>query len=287
LDKSFTSLAFDMLKTTPIRPHLDDIDIKINAAAGLQNFADVIAESKKQIFDILQTELAEGIADEALLKGLQEKLHKKKDVFEKDLGLGTVGFRDNADIAKLRDKTQYKTFSRNNDALKNKILQTLQDFQHLDIDKKKRTLFGGKSLDIADVTKNLSGTDISQVLNATTNVDTEITNFVKNVRKNQNPFLIQTSKLYTKPDDSQREIAIRMALYLYRIYYLADKGKINNVQAAHFEQVIDDQIQKVEIPKFKGIYNVKKELEYVEPEYAYLEAINKKAGNIDKGSVSF
>ena len=164
--------------------------------------------------------------------------------------------------------------------MKDKILETLKQFQHLDETSKTRTLFGGKSLNIQDITKNLKRTDISTVLNAKTDIDKEISTFVKNVRKNKNPFLIQSSKLYTQPDDSQREVAIRMALYLYRIYWLADNKKINDTQAADFEKIIDDQIQKKEILQFKGIYNVKKELEYVEPEYETLRDINQKAGDL-------
>lgn len=158
----------------------------------------------------------------------------------------------------------------------------MKQFQHLDAHNKTWTLFGGKSLNIADVNANLALPDISQVLSATTNVDTEIANFVNNVRKNQNPFLIQNSKLYTNPNDTQREVAIRIVLYLYRIYHLADKEKLDDAQVANFEDIIDNQLKNREIPKFKGIYNVKKELEYVQPEYELIADMNTKLGDINQ-----
>ncbi|MDR0650744.1 MAG: hypothetical protein LBG59_05080 [Candidatus Peribacteria bacterium] len=159
-------------------------------------------------------------------------------------------FRDNTDVAKLRNDTAYKATSRDNSALQKKVLNTLDTFQHLDVGNLKWTLFGGKNLNIANVHANLALPDISKVLSATTNIDTEIDHFVQNVHKNSNPFLIQSSKLYTKPDDTQREVAIRMALYLYRIYWLADQGKLNDAQAAAFEKIIND-LQNNEIPQFK------------------------------------
>jgi hypothetical protein len=252
----------------------------------------VVAEKKQEIFNLLKTEIAEGNDDETKLLALKIKLIEKKQLFEKNLGKGVIDFTTNDGIKELWNTTFYKKVvpalpTTEKDTLQTLVLDTLKDFQHLDVVKKTWTLFGGKSLDMSDVKKNIGTTDISKVLNATTmNIDTELSGFVKNVRKNNNPFLIQSSKLYTQPD-TQREIAIRIALYLYRIYDLAEKGLINSAQATDLTQKIKKEVQEKEIYRFKGIYNVKKELEAVTPEYELLADMNTKLGDINKGNLNY
>ena len=85
LVKSFIPCIFDMFQKT-VSPNLDEIEKKISSASTLKDSTDVIAETKNQIFQILQNEIAEESSDETLLKNLRDKLNVKKDLFEKDLG---------------------------------------------------------------------------------------------------------------------------------------------------------------------------------------------------------
>ncbi|MDR0650743.1 MAG: hypothetical protein LBG59_05075 [Candidatus Peribacteria bacterium] len=68
-------------------PKLDSILSDINAKTGLRNSSNVVAEKKQEIFNLLKTEIAEGIDDEQKLEQLKMKLEEKKALFEKNLGL--------------------------------------------------------------------------------------------------------------------------------------------------------------------------------------------------------
>lgn len=293
-----------MLKTTPIRPNLDDIDAKITSARDLKNSAEVIAESKKQIFDILKTEIAEGVDDESLLKTLKEKLNIKKDVFEKELGKGEglsntekIDFSENTKLVEFwteyvdgnKSNHSNKATSSQRKDLQQSVKETLKELQRLDVSNASWTLFGGKSFDISNITKNTKLPDVAEILEAkdSKTLEKKIGKFIDAVSKTKNSFHIQHSKLYRPSDDNQRKTALRVALYLYCIHKATENKDLNESALVDMKNILEKQIKEVEIPKFKGIYNVKKELEYVDPEYEMLHDINQKAGDISVADLQY
>jgi len=293
-----------MLKTTSRTPNLDRIDAAIHAAPDLKTSADVIAQSKKQILNILQTEIAEGIDDETLLQKLQDKLQKKKDLFEKELGKGIglpasskLDFGGDQDLINFwKDyvdgkcsTSPTKVSPTERKAFQGDIKDSLKNLQRLDVSNASWTLFGGATFDIANITKNVKHPEIVDILDAKKSsvLDKKIETFIKRVSGTHNTFHIQHSKLYHPADDNQRRTALRVALYLYCLHKAADNKDLDQATFLQMKEVLNKQINEIEIPKFKGIYNVKKSLEYVEPEYEMLRDINVKRGDITLAGLQY
>jgi hypothetical protein len=129
----------------------------------------------------------------------------------------------------------------------------LDKIQHLDEQNKSWTLFGDKTFDIRDIDTNSKILDISKILDAkdTSSLKTNIDNFVDSVRKTKNPFQIHHSKLYTKPVDIQRDVSIRIALYLYCMNKIIEEGKMTKDLYTKFKDVLENQVINLEIPKIK------------------------------------
>lgn len=257
----------------------------------MESMADVVAKHKADIFSVLKDNIAETPEDERILENLKKALHDKKDEFEKDLWKSSnkIDLSKNDDLIKFWEDKVNGVYSwalatsAENDEVKDLIKNSLDKIQHLDEQNKSWTLFGGKTFDISDTKKNTKLPEIVSILEATDTsaLNTNIDNFIKWVRKTKNPFHIQHSKLYTQPVDTQRDVSIRIALYLYCMNTIIEESKMTKDLYTKFKDVLENQVISLEIPKIKWIYNVKKELENVEPEYDMLKDINIKAWDID------
>lgn len=274
-------------------PHLEQIENSIQTvSSNLEDMANIVAKHKADIFSILKDNIAEETDDENILKHLQIALNNKKNEFEKNLWNSSkeIDLSKNDDIVdfwtnKINSKLPGKLLNdaAKNTEIKNLVKDALDKIQHLDEQNKSWTLFGWKTFDIRDIAKNTSLPGITQILNAKdiTDLAANIDKFVKGVKTTKNTFHIQHSKLYTKPNDIQREVSIRIVLYLYCVNKIIEDGKMTDTLYKQFKDTIEGQLIKLEIPKIKWIYNVKKELENVDPEYETLKDINTKKWDID------
>ena len=104
----------------------------------------------------------------------------------------------------------------------------------------------------------------------------------------KNALYLNSSLLYKDNGHAQQKIVGRLGVFLLFVLKMAEEGTLSKTECKNFTTIITDQIRGKEFHNIKGIYNVKKALEYVEPEHTYLSAINNKASvAMNKGSVSF
>lgn len=272
--------------------------------------ANVIAKYRKEMVDVLKSGEAEDLDDENTLNNLITKLQWKKGILETDLWKTPpckINLSDNTDIISFwksiiddsNPKLKWKPWTNSAIAaeitgtwgINDKIQKALDGIQFLHYyleddwvtwDKKDHwKLFKGSSTEMTNIGKTLKNPLISTVLNETkvTKVDTDIKSFVNSVKKTKwNAFYIQSEKLYT---DDQRETAIRMSLYLYCAYKIAnDPTKITKELCDDINEKLD-QIINEEIPKIKWLHNTKVELWYLEPEYETLRDLNIKKWDVD------
>lgn len=257
----------------------------------MENMANIVAKHKADIFSLLQDNIAEKPEDEKILKDLRDTLNDKKNEFEKDLWKSSnkIDLSKNDELIKFwENKINWsyiwaKSTTKQNDEITVLIKDALDKIQHLDEQNNNWTLFGWKTFDISNIKKNTKLPEISSILNATdtSTLNKNIDNFVKWVRKTKNPFHIQHSKLYTQPIDTQRDVSIRITLYLYFINTMVEENAMTQSLYTKLKDDLENQIINLEISKIKWIYNVKKELENVEPEHETLKDINQKAWDID------
>lgn len=282
----------------------EDIEWKINAAASI-GVADIIAKYREEMMDVLKSNEAENDEDQRTLEHLINKLHVKSDQLETDLWKtspckidlsnndGIKNFWEsivNGSNPKLLSRWWTSPTNSEVDTLKARIEWLLEDIQFLHDDwnqtrEKTRKLFKGSSTDMTDIWETLKDPLISTLLNQTNSskVKNDVDNFVRSVWKTKwNPFYIQSTKLFDNP---QREVAIRVSLYLYCAYKLiTDSKKISKELLDEIEDILDNQLGPCEIKKIKWLHNTKVELWYLEPEYETLKELNNKRWEINQGA---
>ena len=273
----------------------EDIKGKINTA--WVNLANVIAKYREEMMDVLKSYEAKW-TDETTLNDLITKLENKKWAeLEPDLwktspckidlsnnGPITLFWRSIVNGANI--KLQWKPGTTpatpwDITNINTKITEALNSIQFLHDNwlwnrEKTWKLFKGSSTEMTDIEETLKDSLISEVLDETdhTKVAGDVDNFVKSVwTKEWNAFYIYPEKLYT---DEQRETAIRISLYLYCAYKIAnDPTKITKELCNDINEKLDQIIGK-EIPKIKWLHNTKVELWYLKPEYETLRDLNTK-----------
>ena len=276
----------------------------------MTKLANVIAKYRKEMIDVLKSNEATETHDENVLKNLIGELERKKAALETDLWKTPpykIDLTENTDIIDFwrsiidgsnpKLKWQPSTTPANptditgswgiNEKIQNALngIQFLHYFLEDDWttwDQKDHwKLFKGASTEMTNIGKMLKNPLISTVLNEKngTKVGKDIQDFVKSVKRTKwNAFYIQSQKLYT---DEQRETAIRISLYLYCVYKLAnDPTKITKELCDDIKEKLD-QIINEEIPKIKWLHNTKVELGYLVPEYETLKDLNAKKWDID------
>ena len=267
------------------------------------NLANAIAKYRKEMIDVLKSNEATEKHDEDVLKSLIDKLETKKALLETDLWRTPshkIDLTDNTDIVNfwksIIDGSNPNLTWESADPdditdINGRIQEALNGIQFLHYfleddwttlnQKDHWKLLKGASTEMTNIKKTLTNPLISTVLNETdvTKVHKDIDNFVKSVKRTKwNAFYIQSGKLYT---DEQRETAIRIALYLYCIYKIAnDPSKITKELCNDMNEKLD-QIIKEEIPKIKWLHNTKVELGYLVPEYETLKDLNTKLWNVN------
>lgn len=287
-----------MLKGNWSSTKFEDIHSSINSVTDtMDHMADVVAKKKKEIFDILKNNLAETADDEKCLEDLKDALLTKKADFEANLWRSSdkIDLSDNKDLITFwKNKinwvdTSPKASDPEKLEIKDRVDKTLIKIQKLDYANKSRTLFGGKTFDVTKISENIKVPEIGEILNATTEagIEAKIDNFINGVSKTKNPFHIQHSKLYITPD-TQRKVSLRIVLFAYILNKMIDDGSITSAQCKKVKDILDKQIIQLETQKIRWIYNVKKELEAVEPEYETLRDINTKdVWDIDLGTEKY
>ena len=283
--------------------HFEDIEWKINGAGS--RLSDIIAKYRGEMVDILKWNEAENSDDETKLDGLIRELKNKKTLLETNLWKTPpckIDLSNNTDITNfwksIVDGTNPKLLWQPGDGwwsptttdvniIKTKIQKLLKNIQFLHDDwngtrDKKRKLFKGASTEMTNIWKTLKNPLISTLLDQTnpTKVKKNVEDFVKSVWKTKwNPFYILSTKLF---DNSQREVAIRISLYLYCAYKITtDSTKISKALCNEINDFLDNQIEPNEIKKIKWLQNTKVELWYLEPEYDTLKDLNVKKTDED------
>ena len=283
------------------REKFEEIKVKINRA--WINLANVIAKYREEMMGVLKSNEAEWAQDETTLNGLITELEEKKTnelgpdlwktpPYKIDLSENDPIINFWKDIVDNSDpKLQWKPDT--NPAapwditnVNTKITEALNSIQFLHDDwdwNRENTwkLFKGSSTEMTDINKTLKNPLISTLLNQTdpTKVKDDVENFVKSVWKTKwNAFYIQSQKLFT---NEQREIAIRMSLYIYCAYKIVnDPEKVTKELCDDITEKLNQIIDK-EIPKIKWLHNTKVELWYLKPEYETLRDLNTKLWDID------